>query len=104
MAKSIKQILLNEENKSNAESFISGSAFSDIYPIAQLGIQSLPGTTFYLNGSTNPIRIGASGIFDLDIKNEARITELKFGAQSINRIINNGGYVIVDVIKGEEDS
>jgi hypothetical protein len=36
-------------------------------PIVQLGIQSVPGTKFYLNGSNNPIIIGNTGIYELDL-------------------------------------
>ncbi len=84
--------------------YANGDAFEDVYPIAQLGIQALPGTEFYLNGSVKPIVIGVSGIYDLDIKNGARVTRLSFSNQSLARIGNNNtNYLIVDVLYGEED-
>lgn len=76
----------------------------NVIPISQLGIQSLPGTKFYLNGAVNPIVIGVSGIYDLDIRNGARITELCFSKNSMERVKDElNGYLIVDVLYGEED-
>ncbi len=96
MAKLIKQYLLNSTN-------VGEPKISFEYPILQLGIQGPPGTEFYLNGSNEPIKIGASGIFDLDIKNNARITELTFNSSSLSKITNDGQYIIVDIIyEGEE--
>lgn len=86
------------------ESITSGEIFHSVMPVSQLGIQALPGTKFYLNGAVNPIVMGVSGIYDLDIKNGARVTDLRFSKQSIDRIANSiGGYLIVDVLYGEED-
>lgn len=74
------------------------------YPIAQLGIQGLPGTKFFINGSIDPITIGVSGIYDLDIKNGIRITELQFWQRSMENINKSTtGYLIVDILCGEED-
>ncbi len=86
------------------QQYANGLVFEGVYPIAQLGIQSLPGTEFYLNGSVKPIVIGVSGIYDLDIKNGARVTGLSFSNQSLTRVGENAtSYLIVDVLYGEED-
>lgn len=91
---------IRDENNGN----IFNSGNYNVIPISQLGIQSLPGTKFYLNGAVNPIVIGVSGIYDLDIRNGARVTELCFSRQSMERIKNEiNGYLIVDVLYGEED-
>ena len=75
-----------------------------VFPITQLGIQGPPGTRFYLNGSVDYITIGVSGIYDLDIKNGSRVTDLGFDRASLERINpNQGGYLIVDMLYGEED-
>ena len=112
MAKKIAQFYYksdnaNERNRPSGAkkaAFIDGTIFADVFPISQLGIQGLPGTKFYLNGNINPIVIGASGIYDLDIKNGARVTDLSFATNSMNNIDNsNSGYLIVDVLYGEED-
>lgn len=119
MAKKVLQFRYYGENSDKnfppgvtAEQFTRGQNGENIFkskqynviPISQLGIQSLPGTKFYLNGAVNPIVIGVSGIYDLDIKNGARITELCFSQHSMDRIKQElNGYLIVDVLYGEED-
>lgn len=110
MAKRIKQFYFksdsNASNRPSAtkEEYVEGTVFDSVFPISQLGIQGLPGTEFYLNGNINPIVIGASGVYDLDIKNGARVTDLGFSKRSMDRINESGsGYLIVDVLYGEED-
>ena len=88
------------------EDYQTGKIFEleGVFPISQLGIQGPPGTKFYLNGSVKYITIGISGIYDLDIKNGSRITRLGFDRNSLERINPNGtGYLIVDILYGEED-
>ena len=83
----------------------SGSIFSDILPITQLGIQSLPGMKFYLNNSTSPVIIGSTGIYELDLEGLAEITNLSFSAESLNLInANPSSYLIVDIIYDKEDN
>ena len=78
---------------------ISGSIFADYMPIIQLGVQGLPGTKFYLNNSNNPIIIGYTGIYELDLNGIAEIKALQFDASSINMIEKNpNAYLIVDII------
>lgn len=111
MAKKLKQFRWYKDDDSKnfpsdgtKEGYATGSVFAGVYPIAQLGIQALPGTEFYLNGSVKPIIIGASGIYDLDVKNGARVTGLSFSNQALTRIGENPtSYLIVDVLYGEED-
>ena len=109
MAKKIKQFRYYAEGDpknspvASKDEYAKGTVFASVYPIAQLGIQALPGTQFFLNGSVKPITIGASGIYDLDIKNGARVTYLSFGNESMNRIAaSDSSYLIVDVLYGEE--
>ena len=85
-------------------SLVNGSIFASRMPITQLGIQTLPGVQFYLNGSTNPISVGATGIYELDMNAEAIITELRFSADSVQLIKNsNTAYLIIDTVYGEDD-
>lgn len=113
MAKQIKQFRYYEQgnDKKNYPSNISlsnlhsGSIFSKYVPIIQLGIQSLPGTKFYLNDSNDPIIIGNTGIYELNLNGLSAITSLKFDRQSINSIATNiSAYLIVDILyeDGEE--
>lgn len=94
----------NQPSELNEKGLVSGSIFADRMPITQLGIQTLPGVQFYLNGSTNPITIGTTGIYELDMKTEAIITSLRFDYDSI-RLINGSqtAYLIIDIVWGEDD-
>ena len=118
MAKRVKQVRYyndgsqnNYPSNSNAgtvphyRNLISGSAFSKYMPILQLGIQSLPGTKFYLNGSNNPIIIGSTGIYELNLEGLTEINSLQFDASSLALIQNNvNAHLIIDIIyeDGEE--
>ena len=78
---------------------VSGSAFSGCPHILQLGIQSLPGTKFYLNNSNNPVIIGSTGIYELDLNGLSEITALSFDQKSVQAVSsNNNAFLIVDVI------
>ena len=77
----------------------SGSIFSEYYPIVQLGIQSVPGVKFYLNKSEEPIIIGETGIYDLELDSTTQINHLSFAVDSLNMInANPNTYIIIDMI------
>lgn len=79
--------------------FVSGSVFENYFPILQLGIQALPGTKFYLNNATDPIIIGRTGIYELDLDGETEISNMRFDTVSVSNIANNvNAYLIVDII------
>ncbi len=84
----------------------SGEVFIDKMPIYQLGIQAPPGTKFFLNESLDPVIIGATGIYELDLREKSTISVLKFAPESVNRIkemLSIGtGYLIVDIVYEEE--
>ena len=105
MAKQIEQHrwdYVSNKNDFSDSDFVTGNKFT--YPIAQLGIQTLPGVVFYLNGNTHALRTGASGIFDLETKEGARINKLQFSEESIKRINNGRNYLIVDILhEGREE-
>lgn len=105
MAKKVKQIrYYSDDNTSNYggptyRNLISGSVFTPYIPMVQLGIQTLPGVKFYLNGSTNPVIVGSTGIYELDVQNLTDINSLQFDAGSVALIKNNdSAYLIVDII------
>lgn len=86
------------------EGLIGGSAFEDYYPIVQLGIQSLPGLKFTINSNFDPIIIGTTGIYELDlIDSSASITSLAFDKASLELINQNpDGYLIIDIVYEED--
>lgn len=98
----------NQPSYINMENLINGKVFESpsCYPILQLGIQALPGTAFYLNSSIDPVIVGFTGIYELDLENQAEIVKLTFNKKSIETINTNAnGYLIVDVLydDGMED-
>lgn len=107
MARHIKQFRYYNKGDENRNSpvFItlggltSGRIFRDYLPISHLGIQALPGTKFYLNGNNYPVIVGHSGLYELNLGDNMRITSLSFDPESIQAIENNpNGYLIIDVI------
>lgn len=78
----------------------SGAAFSmDGYSIVQLGIQTLPGVQFTLNGGTSSMVVGQTGIYEIELSDSVRITQLQFYGSSLSLISSNeGAYLIVDLI------
>lgn len=100
----MKNYPLVEGDKSakDAANWISGTVFDDYYPIIQLGVQGLPGTSFRLNDSITSIIIGSTGIYELDVEGYADIGKISFDSTSLNAIEKAGAYLIVDVISDKE--
>lgn len=88
----------------NWTQYCSSNTFKKYSPIVSIGIQTLPGTKFYLNGSLNPIIIGVSGIFELDVTNTSTtINNLHIDQKSMELIKNReNGYLIIDLIYEEQ--
>lgn len=79
--------------------FQDGSVFAGYYPIVQLGIQTIPGTKFFLNDSLDPIIVDSTGIYELNLNSATEIQDLKFDAKSLRFINDNdSAYLIVDII------
>ena len=80
--------------------YCNETSFSYFAPIEQLGIQTLPGTKFYLNQSEEPIIIGGTGIYELDLRNTTAIlSSLRFDAKSMDIIDKvDNGYLIIDIV------
>lgn len=90
----------NQPNSLSSLDLSSGDAFVDYTPIVQLGIQSLPGTKFNLNANLDPVIIGVSGIYELDLTNSSAVlTSLTFEKDSLDQIDRNpDGYLIIDIV------
>lgn len=96
----------NYPSNLNANELYAGRIFYDYTPITQIGIQGLPGTTFYLNDpmKQNPIIIGYTGLYELDLEGYAEINSLQFELESIRRIANSdNAYLIIDIIYNKEE-
>ena len=90
----------------DANALVSGEIFNNYTPITQLGIQALPGTIFYLNNNetrSNPIMLGYTGMYELNLEGIAEINTLSFELQSLERISRvPGACLIIDVVFEEE--
>lgn len=84
---------------------ISGEAFAQYLPIYQLGIQGLPGTEFYLNGSFDSVIVGNTGVYELSVDNLVEILSLSFSKQTIDNIDKYNGtqYLIVDILYEDKE-
>ena len=110
MARKVYQVRYYGDNKSDSNKnqpanltgnrLRSGSVFSQYTPMKQIGIQSMPGVKFYLNNSIEPITIGSTGIYELNVENMTEITALSFDTTSINMINQtpSTSYIIVDIL------
>lgn len=84
-------------------SLATGSAFNDIVPITQLGVQTLPGMKIYINDHPNPVVVGQTGIYELNLDGNSSINKLAFGADTLATVSNNpSAYLIVDYISERE--
>lgn len=103
----IKQYRFYDSSKHNIattgedpiENLMTGNFLSGNTPIVRLGIQALEGTRFYLNDMVEPIIIGSSGIFELELKGVIEISNIRFDAVSIDAIIKNkNATLIIDTV------
>ena len=98
------QIDENQPNSLSSVDLSSGDAFLEYIPILQLGIQALPGTKFHLNANLDPVIIGASGMYELDLVNSSAVlTSLTCEKESLTKISKNpDGYLIIDIVYQED--
>ena len=93
----------NNYPKISWPNYCTQETFKPYSPVTQLGIQTLPGTKLYLNGSLEPIIIGGSGIFELDVTSTtAVISDFRIEQKSMEMIRDlPNGYLIIDLVYGE---
>lgn len=73
--------------------------FRDYFPVTQLGIQGLPGTKFYLNNSIDPIILGITGTYELNLEGKSEITAIGFDNTSLETISNSpNAFLIIDIV------
>ena len=108
MALQIVQVrYYDEENSLNSQGFNSyntlcGTTGLDAYsPIRHLGVQALPGTRMYFNNSVTPVIIGATGIYELDLRENttAILHSIRFDRKSMEIIRDTpNAYLIIDIV------
>jgi hypothetical protein len=64
----------------------------------------VPGAKIYLNKDKDPIIIGVTGIYELNIDGLAQITDLAIAKDTLNLIRDksNNQYLIIDFISDKE--
>ena len=112
MAKYINQVrYYGDGNTKNSASNVSlttlqsGSVFHGTLPIVQLGVQTLPGMKIYINHHTNPVIVGQTGVYELNVDGISYITDLCFDGSTLNVINKNqsNAYLIVDYLYEQEE-
>ena len=105
MVNTIRQYRFDDINSSknyninSVRDLVTGNFISGYAPIVQLGIQALPGTRFYLNDAIEPIIIGDTGIFEIELKGVIEISKIQFDCVSLDTIAKNkSAILIVDTI------
>lgn len=81
------------------EQLISGDIFNETgkSSITHLGIQASPGTTFFLNNSYNPIQVGKTGIYEINLEGYGFITSIIFSYDTLD-VVNEDNGIIIDII------
>lgn len=77
--------------------------FNDYKAITQLGIQGPVGMRFYLNKSKNPITIGKTGIYELDLTDLGFIYAIRFNLKDIEELVDPDitAKILVDILYEE---
>ena len=94
---------MSENNYPSSLTFaqlVSGNIFRDLGVVTHLGIQATPGTLFYLNNSKNPISVGTTGIYELDLEGLGQIFAIQFNRESLNYLdeIEPRQSILIDVV------
>ena len=78
----------------------TGNIFASHGNISHLGIQAIPGTKFYLNDSPNPIIIGATGIYELEMGKLGHIFAIRFDAETLvwYDAPGNTARILIDIV------
>lgn len=88
------------DNNITASDLTGGQLLNNYNNVIHLGIQTLPGTMFYLNDNGDiPIIVGTTGIYELDLDDTTGfIYKLRFNQASIDVIDTTLGYLIIDIV------
>lgn len=81
----------------SVSSMKDGELFRSKGAITHLGIQAAPGTTFFLNNGLNPIQVGKTGIYEINISGYGYITSLSFSEETLASVNEDNG-IIIDIL------
>ena len=101
MAKQVGQIRwFGANNSSNSSKsltlndLIRGTMLPKTYPITAITIQAPRGSQIFINSNSQPITLGTTQIYSLDVEGVAIITSVRFSLDTINKISN--AAVVID--------
>ena len=78
-----------------------GNIFQDYGFVSKLGIQGPVGLKFYLNFSPNPITIGETGIYELDLEGIGRISAIQFNRTDLENFYTHNPLndkILIDIV------
>lgn len=86
----------------------SGDLFPSEIPnltsIAALGIQTVPGVRFRINGGENEVIVGSTGIYSIDLADNYELKYVSFPYDSLELIDHNpAAYLIIDIVGNVEE-
>lgn len=104
--KKVKQFLFyGEGNNNNSPKSLTDwtvNLFTDYAQVSHLGIQGEPGIIFYLNNGSDPISIGATGVYELYLGDNITIDGLRFKKDILLEKYDNDSNpyhrLIVDIV------
>ena len=84
------------------EALTKGTLLRRFGLVTHIGIQGDPGTIMYINGGTHPIRIGKTGIYELDLEGKGQINMIKFCPKSLidhyDQQENDNMRLLIDIV------
>lgn len=75
----------------------AGNIFQNYGAVIQLGVQARQGCKFYVNNSPNPIMIGVTGIYELDLEGLGSISSIRFDRTDLNAA-SETNPIMIDII------
>lgn len=107
MARLVKQFryygdgnTLNYPSDVTYAALATGNIFRKTPAITQLGIQADPDLRFYVNNSVDPIYVGATGIYEIDLEGLGTISSIRIDRDSLKNIDYNTkkNCLMIDII------
>lgn len=100
MTQHFKQFVYCGDNSSyntvTREALRTGSFMTNTGTVVQLAIQAPPGMKFYVNENNNPVIIGYTGYFEIDLSSTSgAISEIHFDNGWLGYINNNASAVLI---------
>ena len=92
--------VLNYPDNVTYAALATGNIFQKTPAITQLGIQADPDLRFYVNNSVDPIYVGATGIYEIDLEGLGTISSIRIDRDSLRNIdyATKRNSLMIDII------